>query len=195
MEENIQQGITDRSTFTEIIVLSLYGQAASAPFAQFLRSSGDRNGLDLGPDYDRLKQHLQKIIDRPNLLISSKIDAATSSFDGKPWEDASVIDKVEEIHLKYPDLEGALKAFFQGALDKLETFTDEFKEGSPLSKATPEERWRAFRRPTNDRNEGALGLLRRMYRQFSNIRFGQLNAQLMSRWVYIINRDLCWTRC
>ena len=30
MEENIQQGITDRSTFTEIIVLSLYGQAASA---------------------------------------------------------------------------------------------------------------------------------------------------------------------
>jgi hypothetical protein len=181
MEENIQRGITDRSTFTEIIVLSLYGQAASAPFAQFLRSSRDRNGLDLGPDYDRLKRHIQKIIDHPALLISPSIDAATSSFDGKPWEDASVIHKIEEIHPEYPDLEDALVAFFQGALDKLETFTEEFSEGSPLSKATPEERWLAFRRPTNDQNEGALGLLRRMYRRFSNIKFGQLNARLMSK--------------
>lgn len=181
MEENIRRGITDRSTFTEIIVLALYGQAVSAPFTRFLRSSGDKNGLDLGPDYDHLKRHIQKIIDYPNLLISPKIDAATGSLDGKSWEDTSVIHAIEEIYLEYPDLEGALVAFFQGALDKLETFTEEFKEGSPLSKATPEERWLAFRRPTNDRNEGALGLLRRMYRRFSNIKFSQLNARLMSK--------------
>ena len=50
MEENIRRGLTDKSTFTEIIVLTLYGEAISAPFAQFLRSSGDKNALDLGQD-------------------------------------------------------------------------------------------------------------------------------------------------
>ena len=121
------------------------------------------------------------MIDHPDLLIGPKIDAVTGSLNGKPWKDAVVIRRIEETHLDYPDLEGALVAFFRGALSKLETFTEEFEEGSPLSKATPEERWLSFRRPTNDRNEGALGLLRCMYRRFSNIRFGQLNAQLMSK--------------
>ena len=181
MEENIQRGIMDRSTITEIMVLTLYGEAVSAPFAQFLRSSGDRNGLDLGPDYDRFKQHIQNITNHPNLLIGPKIDAAAGSLNGQPWGDADVLHKIEENYSDYPDLEGALVAFFQGALDKLETFTEEFKEGSPLSKATPEQRWLAFRRPTNDRNEGTLGLLRCMYRRYSNIRFGQLNARLMSK--------------
>ena len=114
-------------------------------------------------------------------VIGPNIDAAASSLDGQPWQDPSVIHQIEETYLDYPDLKGALVAFFQGALDKLEKFTEEFKEGSPLSKATPEERWLAFRRVTNDRNEGTLGLLRRMYRRFSNIKFGQLNARLMSR--------------
>ena len=181
MEKNIQRGITDQSTFTELIVLTLYGEAVSTPFARFLRSSEDRNGLDLGPDYDHFKRHIQNIIDHPDLLIGPNIDAAVGSPDGQPWEDINIIHKIEEIYPDYPDLNGALVAFFQGALDKLETFTAEYKEGSPLSKATPEERWLAFRRPTNDRNEGTLGLLRRMYRRFSNIKFRQLNARLMSK--------------
>ncbi|KAF9645629.1 hypothetical protein BDM02DRAFT_3262776 [Thelephora ganbajun] len=156
MEENIQRGITDTSTFTEIIVLALY-------------------------DYNRFKQHIQNIIDHPHLLVSPRIDSTVASPDGQPWQDTNVIHKIEKIHPHYPDLEGALIAFFQGALNKLEKFTEEFKEGSPLSKATPEEHWLAFRQPTNDRNEGSLGLLRCMYRRFSNIKFGQLNARLMSK--------------
>ena len=181
MEENIRRGITDGPTITELIVLSLYGEAVSAPFAQFLRSSEEKNGLDLGPDYTRFKKHIQNLIDNPNLLIGPNIDATKCSLNGQPWGHIDVIHTIEEIYPNYPDLEGALVAFLRGALEKLETFTKEFEEGSPLSKATPEERWLAFRRPTNDRNEGALGLLRRMYRRFSNIRFGQLNARLMSK--------------
>jgi hypothetical protein len=180
MEENIQRGLLDRPTLTEIVVLTLYGEAISAPFARFLRSSYDKNGLDLGPDYDRFKRHIQNIIDHPDILLSENINSG-ASLDGQPWQDAIVIHEIEKTYSDYPDLEGALVAFFKGALDKLETFTGEFKEGSPLSKATPEERWLAFRRPTNDRNEGTLGLLRRMYRRFSNIKFGQLNARLMSK--------------
>jgi len=181
MEENIRRGLMDKPTITEIIVLALYGEAISAPFSRLLRLSGDKNGLDFGPDYDHLKRHLKNVIDHPNLLIGPKIDSATGAVDGKPWRNIDIIQKVEQSHNDYPDLKGALRAFFQGALDKLEKFTTEFKEGSPLSKATPEQRWLAFRRPTNDLNEGALGLLRRTYRRFSNIKFGQLNARLMCK--------------
>ena len=181
MEENIRRGIMDRSTFTEIIVLALYREAISAPFTQFLRSSGDKNGLDLGQDYDRFKQHLQNVIDHPDLLVGPRIDSSAGALDGKPWRNVDIIQKVEQSYLDYPDLKGALGAFFRGALKKLEKFTSEFEEGSPLSRATPEQRWLAFRRPTNDLNEGALGLLRRTYRQFSNIKFGQLNARLMCK--------------
>jgi hypothetical protein len=181
MEKNIQHGITDRSTFTELIVLTLYGEAVSTPFTRFLHSSEDRNGPDLGLDYDHFKQHIQNIIDHPDLLIGPNIDTVAGSPDGQPWEDINLIHKIEEIYPDYPDLNGALVAFFQGALDKLETFTAEYKEGSPLSKATPGEHWLAFRRLTNDKNEGILGLLCRMYRRFLNIKFGQLNARLMSK--------------
>lgn len=181
MEENIRRGIMDKSTFTEIIVLALYGEAISGPLAQFLRSAGDKNGLDLGQDYTHFKQHLQNIIDHPNLLIGPKINSLTAALTAKPWQHVDIIQKVECSYLDYPDLEGALVAFFKGALKKLETFTSEFEEGSPISKATPEQRWLAFRRPTNDLNEGALGLLRRMYRRFSNIKFGQLNARIMCK--------------
>ncbi|KAF9779153.1 hypothetical protein BJ322DRAFT_1172093, partial [Thelephora terrestris] len=181
MEENIRRGITDDATLTELIVLTLYGEAVSAPFTRFLRSSEERNGLDLGPDYDHFKRQIKNLIDNPGLLISPNIDPAMCSLDGQPWQNADVIHKIEKVYPDYPDLEGALVAFFEGALDKLGTFTEEFKEGSPISKATPEERWLAFRRPTNDRNEGTLGLLRCMYRRFSNIKFGQLNARLMSK--------------
>ena len=145
MEENIQQGILDQPTFTEIVVLALYGEAVSTPFTQFLRSSEDRNGLDLGPDYDRFKRHIQNIIDHPDLLVAQNIDLTKASFDGRPWHNSTIIHKIEETYLLYPDLKGALVAFFQGALVKLEKFTEEYKEGSPLSKATPEERWLAFR--------------------------------------------------
>ena len=178
MEENIRRGLTDRPTLTEIIILALYGEVVSGPFVQFLRSSGDRNGLDLGPDYDRFKQHIQHLISHPGLLISPNIDSAVCSLDGRPWHNPSVIHKIKQVYPNYPNLKGALVAFLQGALDKLESFTEEFKEGSPISKATPEEHWRAFRWPTNDLNEGSLGLLRCYYWRYSNIRFGQLNARL-----------------
>jgi hypothetical protein len=107
------------------------------------------------------------------------MDATVVSFDSQPWKNAEIIHQIEQIHRDYPDLEGALVVFLRGALDKLEKFMEEFKQGFPTSKATPEERWLAFRRPTNDLNEGALGLLCQMYCQLSNIEFGQLNNRLM----------------
>ena len=153
MEENIQHSIMDKPTVTKLIVLSLYGQAVSIPFTWFLCTAQDRNALDLGKDYDHFKQHIQKIIDHPDLLIGPGIDATVASLNSKLWQNTHIIHKIEENYLKYPDLKGALVALFQGALAKLETFTKEFEQGSPLSNATPEEHWCAFQRLMNDRNE------------------------------------------
>ena len=181
MEENIRHGLMDKPTFTEIIVLALYGEAISTPFARFLRSSEGKNGLDLGPDYDRFKQHFRKVINNPYLLIGPKIDSTTGALDGQPWQNVAVIQIIEKSYRDFPDLPGALTAFFQGALDKLEKFTEEYKKGNPISMATPEQHWRGFRRLTNCKNEGSLGVMRQMYRQYSNMRFGQLNARLMCK--------------
>lgn len=179
METNILCGLHDKPIITKVIVLTLYGEAISTLFAGFLCASKGKNGLNFGPDYDHLKKHLENLIDHPTLLIRPNIDATVVSFDSQPWKNAEIIHQIERIHRDYPDLEGALVVFLRGALDKLEKFTEEFKQGFPISKATPEECWLAFRQPTNDLNEGALGLLHQMYRQLSNIEFGQLNNRLM----------------
>jgi hypothetical protein len=47
--------------------------------------------------------------------------------------------------------------------------------------ATPEQRRLAFRHPANDRNEGALGVLRQEYRAYPNITFGMANAKLLCK--------------
>jgi len=181
MEENIRRGLLDKPTLMEIIVLALYGEAFSTPFARFLCSSEDKNSLDLGPDYDRFKQYHQNVIDHPDLLIGPKIDSTAGALDGQPWQSVDVIRKIEQSYLEYPNLTGALVAFFQGALDKLKKFTEEFQKGSPISMATPEQRWLGLRHLTNDKNEGSLGICRLLYRRYSNMKFGQLNARLMSR--------------
>jgi len=64
MEENILHGLMDDSTFTELQVLSLYSQAISLPLAQLVRVPyhQSRNGLDLGPEFDRLLKHLESTV-------------------------------------------------------------------------------------------------------------------------------------
>ena len=181
MEENIRRGLLDKPTLTEVIVLALYGEAFSAPFARFLRSSEDKNALDLGPDYDCFKQYLRNVIDHPDLLIGPKIDSTAGALDNQPWKNVDVIQKIEQNYLEYPDLTGALVAFFQGALNKMEKFTEEFEKGSPISMATPEQRRLGHRHPTNCKSEGSLGMCRLQYRRYGNMKFGQLNARLICK--------------
>jgi len=60
MEQNIQKGLIDIPTLTELCVLSLYCQAISAPFTRQIRApqSESQNALDLAPFYDRVIRHL-----------------------------------------------------------------------------------------------------------------------------------------
>jgi hypothetical protein len=42
--------------------------------------------LDLGPLHTQVQEHIQKIIDDPELLLSSHTSFVDSAMDGKEWE-------------------------------------------------------------------------------------------------------------
>ena len=183
MEENVINGLTDDATFTELQVLTLYSQTISLPLAQIARAPYHQssNGLDLGPTFDRLLSHLETIVKDPGILIGLEVSWMTATFDRKPWHNPDAIATILRDRNQYPHLESALVAFFEGALETWRIFTCDVLHNPQLSAATPEQRYMAFRRPANDLNEGSLGLMRRTFREFPRITFGQLNAQLMCR--------------
>ena len=185
MEQNALAGLVDDATFTELQVLALYSQAISLPFSELIRAPyhKPRNGLDLGPDLDHLLKHLQAIAENPDLSIGPEVSWRTATLDGRPWHNPEAIEIILCDRDRYPHLRSALVAFFKGALETWRLFSRDILNNPKVTGATPEQRYRAFRRPTNDHNEGSLGLLRRTYRSFPRITFGQLNARLMSRQV------------
>ena len=46
----------------------------------------EMNMLDQGPLHDILKEHLQKIIDNPDLLLGSDATYESGALNGKEWE-------------------------------------------------------------------------------------------------------------
>ena len=185
MEQNVLDGLADIPTLTELCVLCLYCQAISAPFVRQIRAprSESQNALDLAPFYDQIITHLQAVIENPDLLLGPNASPETGSFDGQPWENGEAVDIIIKNQHLYPHLRPLLVQFFSGALETWKRFTSEFEPGSKISTLTPEERYLAFRRPSNDLNEGSLGILRQMYRSFPNITLRRLNSRLMFRYV------------
>jgi hypothetical protein len=183
MEENILAGLMDDATFTELQVLTLYSQSISLPLSLLVRSPyhQSKNGLDLGEEFCRLLKHLEAIVKNPDILIGPNVSSTTATLDGKPWLNPEAITIILQGRNRYPHLRSALIAFFEGALATWKRFTSDVLKNPKLSAATPEQRYTAFRHPTNDLNEGALGVLRRTYRNFPRITFGQLNARLMCK--------------
>ena len=63
LERNVETGLKDPLTLTELSVMSLYSQTISIQFSRHIRSAKvPLNGLDLGPDYDRIKKHMHQQI-------------------------------------------------------------------------------------------------------------------------------------
>ena len=181
LEQNVATGLTDPPTLTELAVISLYSQAISLPFAQRVRTPNNipLNGLDLGANYDHIKRHMEAVINNPDLLLGGSHTVAT--LYGEKWDNAEVIEIIRAGQDSLPHLRELLLAFFQGALETWNRFTEDISDDPKVTGATPEQRSLAFRHPTNDQNEGALGLLRREYRAYPNITFNMVNAKLLCK--------------
>jgi hypothetical protein len=189
LEQNVQAGLNDPPTRTELSAMSLYSQAISIPFVRHIRTSSNAsvNGLDLGQDYDRVQHHMKTVIDNPDLLLGQGVSHEVGTLYGEKWENEDVINFIRANRNSLPHLQEILIAFFQGALEKWKEFTKDICGDPKVTGATPEQRRVAFRHPSNDLNEGALGTLRQEYRAYPNITFGMVNAKLMCRQANLIH--------
>ncbi|RXW22038.1 hypothetical protein EST38_g3818 [Candolleomyces aberdarensis] len=163
IELNLFNALNDTSTLTELATMVLYSQSITHPYLRVVRGSGKNtvNVLNLGAFHKDVREHCQKIIDTPALLISEDADYATATLDGKPWEDGNSISAIRQLQKqdKIPHLRLAVIAFFQGAITTWVRFSSEFAPGGTIDKMTLEERDLAWMPATNDVNEGALALL------------------------------------
>ncbi|KAH7917833.1 hypothetical protein BV22DRAFT_967818, partial [Leucogyrophana mollusca] len=162
MEENLFKALHDIPTLTELAVLVLYAAAVTHPYMRSVRGPGTENLniLDLGPLHNRVKSHVQKVIDEPAILIGPSASFATGSLDGEEWQNPAAVAAVSRLASRkdgapgLPHLERVLVSFFSGALETWERFTMEFDE---IGSATAAEREATWMPSTNDANEGALG--------------------------------------
>ncbi|KAF9478411.1 hypothetical protein BDN70DRAFT_767364, partial [Pholiota conissans] len=183
MEHNVYVGLQDIPTLTELCVLSLYSQAISNPYMRKVRGSGDRrmNALDAGPLHHQLTTHISKLIDSPDLLLSSDASYITGSLDGQIWEQPEVFYAVQRMKDLLPHLAGCLVAFLKGALETWYRFMSEFADDGVIAALSRSEKDRLWIDTTNDVNEGALGTTRQMIHRAPNISLPKLNARMTYR--------------
>ncbi|KAM5530155.1 hypothetical protein V8D89_016178 [Ganoderma adspersum] len=162
LEENVVAGLQDDPTLTELAAMAFYDQVVTQPYLRATRVL--QNGLKLGPYHDKLKTHLQSIIDNLDLILGPDATAQSATLDGEDWQRPGAITAIRTMAYRMPHLRHILRAFFKGALHTWESFTKEFEKGGAIDQCTEEELDDAWIFATNDANEGALGLLRQWLR-------------------------------
>ncbi|KDQ50350.1 hypothetical protein JAAARDRAFT_200032 [Jaapia argillacea MUCL 33604] len=162
MEANVLKAFEDVPTLTEMVVLVLYSQAISQPYMRFVRKSDQEltNLLDLGPLHDQVKIHCQQIVDNPEILLSPDATYVHGALDGQQWHRPEAIYAAIRMMPNLPDLRTMVVAFFKGALETWERFTTEFLPGGVIANLSEAQREKIFIKPTNDDNEGGLGIAR-----------------------------------
>jgi hypothetical protein len=140
----------------------------------------DENMLDMGNYHKHVVEFCKRVADNPKSLLSVPYP---QTFDGHELDEDSrkILDAVREVSEQYGlcHLETILAAFFRGAYEKWETFTEEFSEDAQIPKLSAGQRAMAFLNTTNDCNEGALGMLRIALRRAPNISLFSYNAITM----------------
>jgi hypothetical protein len=181
MEQNVYKALRDIPTLTELCVLVLYAQAISHPYMRQVRGPGQEktNILTLGPLHEKVKAHIRKIIENPDLLLAPDASYESGALDGKVWERPEAFYAVQAMLSTLPHIRGALIAFFKGALETWERFSAEFASGGDIATASAKELEGAFMNPCNDHNEGALGSFRVGIRKAPNMTLSSWNSRAM----------------
>ncbi|EJF56359.1 hypothetical protein DICSQDRAFT_71664 [Dichomitus squalens LYAD-421 SS1] len=181
LEENVYRGLHDYPTLAELCVLSLYSQAISHPYMRTVRSPERPNYLTLVDFHHHLIQHVQKLIDDPDLLLSPSALPESATLDGQPWDSPDAIAGIRNLQANLPYLRPLLVEFLQGALVTWKRFTIEFAPGGVIERLTETQQNLAAMPKNNDRNEGGLGFYRGEKRKAPNMPIDQHNARVMWR--------------
>jgi len=181
IEYNVLQALNDTATRTELCAMVLYTQAISKPYMNAVRGPKSDNVLDLGPLHELVREHITKLIENPELLISEDLSHVDSTLDGRDWDNPDAIDAVLKLMPTLPHLREITVAFLRGALVTWERFTAEFAPGGLIDEASADEKHLAWMPATNDVNEGALGAYRVTVRGKPSLTLHQYNAMAMFR--------------
>ncbi|THU76746.1 hypothetical protein K435DRAFT_596010, partial [Dendrothele bispora CBS 962.96] len=180
IEKNLVNALKCPQTRQELAVLGLVHQAITVPYLRVVRKSSSVNALDLGPWHEQVREHMQKLIDNPALLLTPGEDTyLLASLDGRPWEKPDVVKAVHSRLQELPYIQDLLIEFLTGALATYIRFTAEFAPGSLIDLATQQEKDDAWMPATNDVNEGALGSYRVMMRFKPTLTIQQYNAMVL----------------
>lgn len=179
LEQNVYKGLQDTDTLTELCILSLYSQAISHPYMREVRGPDHPNHLTLGPLHDRVREHIERIIADPDLLLGPEAMHVSGALDGTEWDRPDAFIAVQKLLPILPHIRGGLVAFLKGALTTWERFAVEFAPGRVIEQLTDVQRDRVYLAATNDANEGLLGACRVDLRQTTNISMPQWNARKM----------------
>jgi hypothetical protein len=85
MESNLKAALEDIPTLTELAVLALYAQAISHPYIWKVQGPGTEeiNMLNMGPLHEEVKNHIQKIIDDPDILLGDNASYHEGALHGQ----------------------------------------------------------------------------------------------------------------
>ncbi|KAJ7860632.1 hypothetical protein B0H13DRAFT_1574401, partial [Mycena leptocephala] len=62
------------------------------------------------------RDHIQSILDDPDLIFGAEVSFVTATLDGKPWADLKTMEAVFELISTLPFVKEITLAFFRGAL-------------------------------------------------------------------------------
>ena len=159
MEKNVDKGLRDPATFTELCAMSLFMECFYHPAFKALRSEEaglQGNALDQGAFYERVVEFLGAVARDPEMILGNT-SHRIATLDGEPWNRPDAVDAVRKAAPSLPYLRQCVAKFFEGARNACPSFLAEFVEGGDIDRATADERKLAFRPPTNDCSEGDLG--------------------------------------
>ncbi|KAJ6542533.1 hypothetical protein DFH09DRAFT_855131, partial [Mycena vulgaris] len=175
IEKNLRDALQALRTEEELAALALYYEIISRPYMRFVRND-EVDTLDLGPLHADVCEHIQNILDNPDLIFGDDFSHITASLDGKEWGDPDVIKTIIGLMPKLPYLKEATLAMFRGALATWIRFSAEFAPGGLIDEASATERQLAWMPSTNDANEGTLGGYRVKMGQLPSLTLHQFNA-------------------
>lgn len=136
IEYNVLQALNDTATRTELCAMVLYTQAVSKPYMNAVRGPKSDNVLDLGPLHELVREHVAKLIENPDLLVSEEVSHVNGTLDGREWDNPNAIKAVLELMPTLPHLKAITVAFLHGALVTWEWFTAKFAPGGLIDKAS-----------------------------------------------------------
>ncbi|KAJ7450654.1 hypothetical protein B0H11DRAFT_2330808, partial [Mycena galericulata] len=103
IEKNLLAALNDPYTSTEFVAMIIYRTVITHPYLRQVRGPGTENTnlLDLGPLHQSIRDHLQSLLDDPEIIFGPDASYETATLDGREWSDPAAMQAVFKL---IPDL-------------------------------------------------------------------------------------------